>query len=82
MVRLKEKVLATGFVCMTEDELYAVNGGMRSQPDLIDGGGVSSPFIIPKSGGGENIIQPLPRINNEKPREPVLPNGKNERKGL
>ena len=45
MVHLEEKVLATGFICMTEDELYAVNGGMRSQPDLIDGGG----YLLPSS---------------------------------
>ena len=29
MASLKENVLASGFVAMTEDELYAVNGGKR-----------------------------------------------------
>ncbi len=33
MARLKENVLASGFVAMTEDELYEVNGGRMIRDD-------------------------------------------------
>ena len=34
MASLKENVLASGFVAMTEDELYEVNGGRMSRTEI------------------------------------------------
>ena len=66
MASLKENVLASGFVAMTEDELYSVNGGRGRSGNSGSSSGksgsstpTSTPIAVPsgagKSGGsGKN----------------------------
>ena len=64
MVHLEEKVRASGFVCMTEDELYTVNGGMGRKDRecncacnggiVINGGSIGTLINGPNNGKVES----------------------------
>ena len=54
MTQLEKSVFGAGFVAMTEDELYEVNGGggRENLPQLAGDGGGSM------NGGGEGVPNP------------------------
>ena len=57
MARLEESVLGAGFVAMTEEELYAVNGGRGRSGNSGSSSGKSTPTSTPiavPSGAGQS----------------------------
>ena len=57
MTQLEESVLGAGFVAMTEEELYAVNGGRGRSGNSSSSSGKSTPTSTPiavPSGAGQS----------------------------